>query len=93
MNKRAQFVEVAEFHLGLLLSKNDYQSLDLSYDMENLIKSDWEIKYDVKNEFYSVLINILRMMIIKNDDVIATYTIYLNMNLEFMDEFFISRYF
>lgn len=90
MNNHLQLIEIADSYLNLLLSNNDYHSLELCCPLDNLSRSKWQVEDSVQTEFHSIPITVLKMQFMKECTVVATYTIYLNKDLDFLDEFFTS---
>lgn len=91
MQGHTQFIKIANSCLETLLLNNDYRLLDLPYQLNELSNDGWEIKDNIETKFYSIPINILKTNLIKGNDVVATYTVYLDGNSEFVDEFFVTQ--
>lgn len=93
MQKHAQLIKVANLSLDTLLLGNDCISLDLSYSLKELSHNIWEIEENIETQSYAIPVNRLKMNLTKGNDVVATYTVYLDENSEVVDEFFITQRF
>lgn len=90
MQKHTQFIKVANSCLDTLLLNNDPKLFDLPYKWEALSNSIWKIEDNIETKLYNIRVNRLKTNLIKESDVVATYTVYLDENSEFVDEFFIT---
>ena len=90
MQKHTQFIKVANSCLDTLLLNNDPKLFDLPYKWEALSNSIWKIEDNIETKLYNIRVNRLKTNLIKESDVVATYTVCLDENSEFVDEFFIT---
>jgi len=85
--KQTQLLEIAENHLNQIISTN-FHDLDLPCAINFLKKSEWCFSYEEKTKLYSVPVYMLTTSFSLGDSIVATYTIYIGNNLNFIDEFF-----
>ena len=88
--KKDKLIEIAECQLKSITAI-EYQDLDLPCGFQDLKKSEWYFYYEELPDNYLIPINTLKIYFLINDHIVATYTICISNDFEFIDEFFVTH--
>lgn len=86
-DKYLEIENIAEEQLGNIIKVNKYKDLDLPCDFSKMQKSEWLRLTKHTSESASYYSLTKHFMV--DNKVIASYTIDISFNLEYLDEFFV----
>ena len=88
--KQDKLLKIAKSQLATITALN-HQALDLPCDISHLQRTSWALDYEESPDRYLLPVNKLTTDFLKEGYSIATYTIYISDDFEFVDEFFVTH--